>query len=454
MMQQNIPTLNFDTYFNVISNPNPSTLYHEQHQTQRHMPMSQRFSANNQHNYYSQSEQNNPQMLNWYLKQQQQPMQLSLNTSPMSTEDSHVVSPNQLSPRSDYFFPVTQSSSVCSTPSESTPQFETPVSPFGSAKQRMQRPYHIDCYSPQEPQLNFAFGGSSPVHSVDSNGLQTPVSEHVFPEAPQSHVGMSSPQSPSVVSSPTAVLPLRETPPLSNAFATIDQWRNQDYDERNQWDIKSDDFSSASQIGRSPHVNIENGRQLKKVAHNAIERRYRNNINDCIHELKNVVPALYKAKIKGKSSSDDFDDDDDDDEGDDEPKIVDGVEIAKKLNKATILHKATQYILHLKYVNSLAEKENQVLQQIISQMPDGDKVLNHFLNQKVGFQQSEQHRLAHERKLNSEREKIERQRILRERAAQRAALAELLPKQGRRPYRRRAKKNTSSVAGDKDNKNK
>jgi hypothetical protein len=229
-------------------------------------------------------------------------------------------------------------------------------------------------------------------------------------------------------------------------------------DERNQWDIKNSDFpnscsSSASQTNHPTHINVENGRQLKKVAHNAIERRYRNNINDCIHELKNVVPALYRAKIKEKSSGDDSDDDEDD-IGGDEPEIVDGVEIAKKLNKATILHKATQYILHLKYANSLAEKENQVLQQIISQMPDGDKVLNHFLNQKAEFQQSEQRRLAHERKFNAEREKIERQRILRERAAQRAALAELLPKQSRRPYRRHAKKNTPSVAGDKDNKSK
>lgn len=229
MMQQNIPTLNFDTYFHVASTPTPSSLYHEQQQTQRHMAMSQRFSSNNQQTFYSQNEQNNPQMLNWYLKQQKQPMQLSLNTSPMSTDDCYMVSPNQLSPRSDYFFPATQSSSACSTPSESTPRFDTPVSPFGDAKQRMQRPYSTDCYSPQQPQINFAFGGSSPVHSVDSNGIHTPVSEHVFPEATQSHVGMHSPQSPSIVSSPTAASPLGETPPLSNAFATIDQWRNKDY---------------------------------------------------------------------------------------------------------------------------------------------------------------------------------------------------------------------------------
>lgn len=187
------------------------------------------------------------------------------------------------------------------------------------------------------------------------------------------------------------------------------------------------------------------GRQLKKVAHNAIERRYRNNINDRISELKKVVPALNQAKNREKkwNSSDKDEDESADDEneenaGDDD--IIEGVEVARKLNKATILHKATDYIHHLKHTNELAEQENQALQQILAQLPGGAKVLAHFQVQKCGYQQAEQQRLLTERKEAMEHERNERQRMLRERAAQRAVLAELFPKQERRPYSRRAKK--------------
>lgn len=209
---------------------------------------------------------------------------------------------------------------------------------------------------------------------------------------------------------------------------------------------------------------VKTGRQLKNIAHNAIERRYRNNINDRIHDLKNVVPALYKAKVWekkscGSSKSNTEEDQDKVAESSDDDnvttskktgEIVDGVEVAKKLNKATILHKATEYIHHLKLANELAERENQALQQILAQMPGGAKVLAHFQVQKLDFQQAEQQRLLTERKELMERERAERKAMLRERAAQRAALAELLPKPERRPYRRRAKKN--EIADDNKNK--
>ncbi|KAI8144952.1 hypothetical protein BJV82DRAFT_606870 [Fennellomyces sp. T-0311] len=187
---------------------------------------------------------------------------------------------------------------------------------------------------------------------------------------------------------------------------------------------------------------LEPNQQIKKVAHNAIERRYRNNINDRIQDLKNVVPALYRAKIKEKTGGHDGDDDSDEDSG--EQEIVEGVEVAKKLNKATILRKATEYILFLRQTNDLADRENQILQHIISQMPGGNQVLTQFLSEKRQFQQSEQDRLARERKEAHAREQIQRQELLRERAAQRAALAQLMPKRERRPYRRRKKADTGS----------
>lgn len=223
--------------------------------------------------------------------------------------------------------------------------------------------------------------------------------------------------------------------------------RNTDQHETRNWRKSSTRHEQLQQpIINSPSY-FEPGKQLKKVAHNAIERRYRNNINDRIRELKNVVPALYKAKIKEKGDADD--DDNSTESGGEEKEIVDGVEVAKKLNKATILRKATEYIEFLKHTNENTEQENQILQQIIAQMPGGQDILARFLRQKAEFEKEEQERLAIERREQHEREKVERQRILRERAAQRAALAQLLPKPERRPYRRRQSSKNSTKTSTK-----
>ncbi|PHZ07507.1 HLH-domain-containing protein, partial [Rhizopus microsporus ATCC 52813] len=100
-------------------------------------------------------------------------------------------------------------------------------------------------------------------------------------------------------------------------------------------------------------------RQHKKTAHNAIERRYRNNINDRIAELKNAVPALLYAKVKDNNGRKRKNDEEDD--GEDGEEYLDGVAVATKLNKATILRKATEYINHLKKTGEDIKRENEVL---------------------------------------------------------------------------------------------
>lgn len=145
------------------------------------------------------------------------------------------------------------------------------------------------------------------------------------------------------------------------------------------------------------------------------------------------------VKAKDRSDKDDLDDDDGEEEkqSHSDLEIIDGVEIATKMNKATILRKATEYILFLKRSNELLNQENQILQNILSQLPGGQQVLAQFLVQKEAYQKQEQERLARERKEAQRREQEERRQMLRERAAQRAALAQLMPKRERRPYRRR-----------------
>ncbi|CDK26813.1 unnamed protein product [Kuraishia capsulata CBS 1993] len=107
------------------------------------------------------------------------------------------------------------------------------------------------------------------------------------------------------------------------------------------------------------------GKKIKS-SHNLVEKKYRTNINSKIVELRNSVPALRiiiskNMRNNSVSSQDQNEDEDYDDyEGygytDDESKL-DGLKPAKKLNKATILSKATEYIRHLEWKNSLLQDE-------------------------------------------------------------------------------------------------
>ena len=91
----------------------------------------------------------------------------------------------------------------------------------------------------------------------------------------------------------------------------------------------------------------------KKRPHNIIEKRYRANLNEKIAELRDSVPSLRIAK----KSIDNKEGDDDDDED------LDGVTPSSKLNKASILTKATEYIKHLELRNRKLDDENKSLKQ-------------------------------------------------------------------------------------------
>ncbi|KAJ3148197.1 hypothetical protein HDU86_007545 [Geranomyces michiganensis] len=127
----------------------------------------------------------------------------------------------------------------------------------------------------------------------------------------------------------------------------------------------------------------------RKVAHNAIERRYRTNINDRITELRLVVPALNGPKIRdakgSKRNRSAANDDSSSSDEDGEMPLIDGVPAAKKLNKATILKKSTEYILHLKGTNTMVVDENARLRAIIASMGGGE-----MLKQLDAMQQAQQ----------------------------------------------------------------
>ena len=86
---------------------------------------------------------------------------------------------------------------------------------------------------------------------------------------------------------------------------------------------------------------------ISKRSHNAIEKRYRTNLNQKIAALRDAVPSLRKL---GAMMADDGD----------------GPISAQKLNKATVLSKAIEYIRHLEGRNQRLEEENAILREGIA----------------------------------------------------------------------------------------
>jgi Domain of unknown function (DUF2014)/Helix-loop-helix DNA-binding domain len=84
----------------------------------------------------------------------------------------------------------------------------------------------------------------------------------------------------------------------------------------------------------------------KKRSHNVIEKRYRANLNDKITELRDSVPSLRVLTRESNGGASAHDDD---------------ISTGNKLNKASILSKATEYIRHLELRNTRLEEENRAL---------------------------------------------------------------------------------------------
>ena len=87
----------------------------------------------------------------------------------------------------------------------------------------------------------------------------------------------------------------------------------------------------------SPRDKVNKPAKKTKVSHNMIEKKYRTNINSKIMELRDAVPTL--RIVTGKTNVLVTD--------------LEGLSPASKLNKASVLTKATEYIKHLEHKNSL-----------------------------------------------------------------------------------------------------
>jgi len=142
-------------------------------------------------------------------------------------------------------------------------------------------------------------------------------------------------------------MPIKQEAPLSPSSASSPEDSHIGRKRKNSADDEEDDeFDSdtgARYAGSRPrHAPV------KKTSHNMIEKRYRTNLNEKIAMLRDSVPSLRivsKKNEKGKEMTED----------------LQGLTPAHKLNKATVLAKATEYITHLEKCNKHLAKENQAL---------------------------------------------------------------------------------------------
>ncbi|KAK0709603.1 hypothetical protein B0T26DRAFT_654433 [Lasiosphaeria miniovina] len=100
---------------------------------------------------------------------------------------------------------------------------------------------------------------------------------------------------------------------------------------------------------------LDGHQPVKKTAHNMIEKRYRTNLNDKIAALRDSVPALriMSKSARGEDTTEDREE-------------LHGLTPAHKLNKATVLSKATEYIRHLEKRNNRLLDENTSMQARIT----------------------------------------------------------------------------------------
>ncbi|KAI0698068.1 hypothetical protein C8T65DRAFT_614443, partial [Cerioporus squamosus] len=108
-----------------------------------------------------------------------------------------------------------------------------------------------------------------------------------------------------------------------------------------------------------------------KTSHTTIERRYRTNLNARITGLKQSVPALrvLEAKAGVPSPWNDVVD---------ARGFVDGVKVARKMSKANILGKATEYIRVLKKRESRLKREQEGLKSLITGLVGGPALLKEW----------------------------------------------------------------------------
>lgn len=105
--------------------------------------------------------------------------------------------------------------------------------------------------------------------------------------------------------------------------------------------------------GKKKASKVTKPQKKDKTSHNMIEKKYRTNINSKILILRDAVPSLRIAAAGPNANISMVD--------------LEGLTPASKLNKASVLTKATEYIKHLEQKNEVLRSQNLQLQRLIQE---------------------------------------------------------------------------------------
>ncbi|KAF1967912.1 hypothetical protein BU23DRAFT_559067 [Bimuria novae-zelandiae CBS 107.79] len=215
----------------------------------------------------------------------------------------------------------------------------------------------------------FTFGENTempPTFDFDAHGLSSPPTTgqqhdsfyptHLWPQQIADNTLFSPPRfEPNGL--PSASVPPLSTPPSlhhTQSPASMHNERTSSSSGHSTPEPASDNpkkRKSSTDDDSAPAGKKEKQQPPKKTAHNMIEKRYRTNLNDKIEALRNSVPSL-RVMTRANGANEEADDAED----------LDGLTPAHKLNKATVLSKATEYIRHLEKRNKRLQEEVTTLQ--------------------------------------------------------------------------------------------
>ncbi|KAL6711416.1 Clr6 histone deacetylase associated PHD protein-2 Cph2 [Coniothyrium glycines] len=201
--------------------------------------------------------------------------------------------------------------------------------------------------------IPYTFGQSTdmpPAFDFNGNPLSSPLTDHVhnhngfynhnvWQQQPQQQQQQQSVEN--TLFTPTHPTSLNNGRASSSSSHSSPEPNNPNRKRKSPTEEDDDD---AAPPGKS-----HKGGPPKKTAHNMIEKRYRNNLNDKIAALRDSVPSL---RVMSRPNGT---------EEDDDPEDLEGLTPAHKLNKATVLSKATEYIRHLEKRNKRLQDELDTL---------------------------------------------------------------------------------------------
>ncbi|KAL2150860.1 hypothetical protein VTH82DRAFT_7423 [Thermothelomyces myriococcoides] len=256
---------------------------------------------------------------------------------------------------------------------QNTPPYDSPINPFGTAPQpTWELPLNLN--KPPPSQQQSAPYPRTPTTATNGPNLAPATSAGDVPLAPAFAPNLQPAQPEHSRNVPTTLTPaqherlksiampphLQYHSPKSNAGSPESASSGQDKGTLSSPDPAAPTKptsrkrkSSASGDDEEEEEEVE--QPVKKTAHNMIEKRYRTNLNDKIAALRDSVPSLriMSKSARGEDTTEDREE-------------LHGLTPAHKLNKATVLSKATEYIRHLEKRNNRLLEENSNMQARIA----------------------------------------------------------------------------------------